>query len=340
MSRVSNRNRNRTLVITEGNHEKNKLLKLILLAFPEINISEKNIIMYESNIYSLYAKIVNEYGANWKEQDVDLPKCVAKWKNLGVKLEKQDFTNVILVFDYERQDTNFSESKICELQQYFSDINDVGQLYINYPMVESYLDIDLNHADDYEFKTYPSNFQKGAEYKTKVMKNPICEEVFLFRGLITHIEDLTGNRLLAENTAKTILSKCGTIDLQKEFYAVFNTIMSQKEATTLSFQYSALLRKMGYDTQMKSYFSHIRNRFMIITENNIRKSVAIQGGNYHIDKELLDDFYYDEMDFTTILNTQNDDSRDLLTGFINILNTSIFIISNYKFFWRELKSSL
>lgn len=340
MSKISSRRRNQTLVITEGNHEKNKLLKLILLAFPEINISENNIVMYESNIYSLYAKIVYEYGTDWQEQDVDLPKCVAKWKNLGIKLEKRDFTNVILIFDYERQDPNFSETKICDLQKYFSDISDMGQLYINYPMVESYLDIDLNNTDDYETKMYSASFQKGAEYKTSVMKNPICNEVFLFKGFTEHIERLIGDELLAEKTAIAILSKFGEPNFQESFYDILSDVLEDKDAKSLSFQYSSLLEKLGYNMQSMSYFSHIRDLFMLITECNIRKSLAIQGGDYHINRELLDEYYYEEMDFTAILDKQNRDSRDMLSGYIQVLNTAIFIISNYKFFWRKVNGDL
>lgn len=337
MSKISSRRRNQTLVITEGDHEKNMLLKLILSAFPEINISEDNIVMYESNIYSLYNKIVYEYGADWQEQDVDLPKCVAKWKHMDIKLEKRDFTNVILIFDYEHQDINFSETKILELQKYFSDINDVGQLYINYPMVESYLDIDLNNTDDYESKVYTADFQKGAKYKNAVMKNPLHKEIFLLKGLTEQIKKLTGDELLAESTAKTILSKQGEpSDLQKDFYNVFLTVLKEKDAKTLSFQYSSLLKKMKYDIGKKNYFGHIRNLFVIIAECNIRKSAAIQGGDYHIDRELLGNYYYEEMDFNVILNQQNQDSRDKLSGYISVLNTAVFIISNYKFFWHEI----
>lgn len=340
MNKISSRQRNQTLVITEGNHEKNKLLKLILLAFPEINIPENNIVMYESNIFSLYAKIVNEYGTDWQEQDVDLPKCVAKWKNLDIELEKRDFTNVILIFDYERQDTSFSENKICELQEYFCDVNDMGQLYINYPMVESYLDIDLNNTDEYESKTYTANFKKGAEYKDYILKNPICKEMFLFRSLSKHINRIIDDKLLAENTAKTILSKVGDYNFQKVFYDILSKVMEEKDATTLSHQYSSLLEKIGYNMQSKSYFSHIRDLFMIITECNIRKSAMIQGGDYNIDKRQLDDFYYEEMNFSSILDKQNQNSRNVLSGYIQVLNTAIFIISDYKFFWRDINSQL
>jgi hypothetical protein len=97
---------------------------------------------------------------------------------------------------------------------------------------------------------------------------------------------------------------------------------------------------MGYDMQAKSYFSYIRDIFMIITESNIRKALMIQGDDYHIDSEQLDDYYYEKMNLSEILKKQNKESRNKQTGFIWVLNTSIYIISNYKFFWREFNSSL
>ena len=340
MSKIMNRQRNRTLIITEGNHEKNKLIKIILLAFPEIKIPEDNIIIYESNIYNLYNKIIREYGQDWQEQDVDLPKCVAKWKNMGVKLEKIDFTNVILIFDYERQDPNFSEATICEMQKYFSDINDVGQLYINYPMVESYLDIDLKNSDDYEFRTFSADFSKGNEYKAIVKGNQVCNDVFLFHKLANRLEEIIHDKAIAENTAKNILIKFGMTDPQNEFYKIFSSVLAEKDAVSFSHHYLSILKNMGYDMQAKSYFSYIRDIFMIITESNIRKALMIQGDDYHIDSEQLDDYYYEKMNLSEILKKQNKESRNKQTGFIWVLNTSMYIISNYKFFWREFNSSL
>ena len=83
--------RNRTLIVTEGNHEKFRLLKKLLLSFPEIKIDLKNIVIYESNVYNLYEKIVSDYGSDWEEQDIDLPMSVSKWKNYPYELSKENF---------------------------------------------------------------------------------------------------------------------------------------------------------------------------------------------------------------------------------------------------------
>ena len=55
--------------------------------------------------------------------DIDLPFVISKKKNLENLCYKNDFTNIILVFDYERHDPQFSADKILRLQNYFSDAN-------------------------------------------------------------------------------------------------------------------------------------------------------------------------------------------------------------------------
>lgn len=118
--------RNQTLLIVEGNHEKNTLFWLLMKCFPEMKIEMQNVWIYGTNIYCLYDDIVKEYEEEWYDEDVDLPFIISKKENKCPICYKNDFTNIILVFDYERQDTYFSEDKIVKMQTYFSDAADVG----------------------------------------------------------------------------------------------------------------------------------------------------------------------------------------------------------------------
>ena len=134
---ISSRDRGKTLIVVEGNHEKYVLFHLLFKAFPELNILMENVWIYGTNIYGLYNLIVKEYDEDWDYLDVDLPYIISK-KKTGMDIQyKRDFTNIFLVFDYERHDPNFSEQKIIKVQEYFSDSTDVGKLYINYPMIIS-----------------------------------------------------------------------------------------------------------------------------------------------------------------------------------------------------------
>ena len=105
------RRRKRHLIIVEGNHEKNELINELLMCFPKIDIKMEDVIIYGTNIYMLYQDIENAYPRNWWEQDIDLPMIVSQKKQMAT-LYKTDFTNILIVFDYERHDPNFSEDKI------------------------------------------------------------------------------------------------------------------------------------------------------------------------------------------------------------------------------------
>lgn len=86
------------------------------------------------NIYRLYEDITKEYGDTWADDeiDIDLPFVISKKTNPEDIRYKNDFTNIILIFDYERHDTYFSEQKILDMQRIFEDSADMGKLYLNY----------------------------------------------------------------------------------------------------------------------------------------------------------------------------------------------------------------
>lgn len=335
MSDLYRRDRNKTLIITEGNHEKHKLLKLLLLSFPEINITEDNIVIYESNIYNLYNKIVKKYGDDWKEQDIDLPKDVSDWKHLDIELSKINFTNIILVFDYERHDPNFSEEIICDFQEYFSDINDNGQLFINYPMVESYVDIDINDLCKFENSRFRSNIQNGDEYKSTVRSNSKVLEIFSVLGKFTdEINDYVCDLFKAMAIAEQILKLPQTSDLRLKIFNILSLEIDEDSANTLSHKYANTIGKFSVNGD--SYFSYTRKNFFEIIISNIKKAYKLQGGMYNITLEKVKDVYFEELNLFETLLSQNLASKEISTGFIWILNTSVFIAANYTGFWNEL----
>ena len=116
---VETRRRSRSLLIVEGKHEKDELFWLVFKCFPELNIDIDDVWIYGTNIYKLYEDIVREYGRDWAkdEMDVDLPFVISKKEHPETVYYRNDFTNIILVFDYERHDPAFSEEKILEMQR-------------------------------------------------------------------------------------------------------------------------------------------------------------------------------------------------------------------------------
>ncbi|MDD3417138.1 MAG: hypothetical protein PHY47_24610 [Lachnospiraceae bacterium] len=169
------RRRRQSLFVVEGNHEKNELISLLLKIFPEIDICLEDILIYGTNIYMLYEELVHIYQENWYEDDVDLPFLVSRKKGYEMPLYKKDFNNIVLIFDYERHEPNFSEDKIMKMQEYFHDATDVGKLFINYPMIESYQDLQTIPDDTYKKRYIPVTLQPGYQYKNLVKDTMIAK---------------------------------------------------------------------------------------------------------------------------------------------------------------------
>ena len=216
---MNNVTRGQTLFIVEGHHEKNELFKLIIEIFPELSITEENIHIFGTNIYQLYQKIQEEYGEEWDDpsNDVDLPFVLNKYdsQRFGSIGRKRNYKNIFLIFDYEAQDPNFSIYKIQQLQKYFSDVTNNGQLYINYPMVESYFDLEINN--DLQFlNKYLNKIVTGKEYKASVKNNElykVFQVPFIIPNRLESIADISA--ILQYNIVSKILNCCSSESLKE-----------------------------------------------------------------------------------------------------------------------------
>lgn len=216
---MNNVTRGQTLFIVEGHHEKNELFKLIIEVFPELSITEENIHIFGTNIYQLYQKIQEEYGEEWDapSNDVDLPFVLNKYDSQRFESigRKRNYKNIFLIFDYEAQDPNFSINKIQRLQKYFSDVTNNGQLYINYPMVESYFDLEINN--DLQFlNKFLNKIVTGKEYKAIVKNNElykIFQIPFIIPKRLERIADISAT--LQHDTVSKILNCCSTESLKE-----------------------------------------------------------------------------------------------------------------------------
>lgn len=325
------RRRHRQLFIVEGNHEKNNLLKLLLGCFPELNIDIGDVIIYGTNIYQLYEDINKAYSDDWSEQDIDLPLIVSRKKNCET-LYKRDFTNILIVFDYERHHNGFSEEKIVKMQNYFKDITDVGQLYINYPMIESYQD--FSNIPDTEFinKRIPSNLQPGKEYKRRVKDNPITKMVNLYEKIDDILEDRFSfvDMSKREVCVARILNINNNKKLKHQIESILKEELNTEDLNTAKYQIESILNRYDYLRHRDSYYSFMRKQFQYIIRQNILKAYKIQTGLIKsfqcIDEEILLSLKLEE-----ILKKQNEFSRDFEKGFIWILNTCILFIPEYNF---------
>ncbi len=334
---LKNRDRKRKLLIVEGEHEKYKLFKLILQTFQEIDISiediviyETNIIedivIYETNIYVLHKQIAEYYGDEWYNEDVDLPHIIGKHNNK--KIDKNSYTNIFLIFDYERHDPYFSEDKIEKLQRYFIDSADMGKLYINYPMIESY-----QHHNPFPDAGYDELFvsvalQPGSRYKGLVKDTFIARLIDLPEKLEKLLSDRfgIGDIEACKKCTQKLLEISNPTNLLENINQVLLEFLSDSEIQVAKKQIYHWLKSKEHIQNSKSYYDYMREIFIQIVLHNISKGSKIQNINSNDNRYL-----FELLDLSKILNIQNNVSRDTITGYIWVLNTCVFIIPDYNF---------
>lgn len=155
------------LLITEGQKPDKELIEKI---FRHYSSSNKNIeiISYDTNIYRLYEEIKKEFPDDLDEISIItiLNQKIKKERIERDLLKKDEISEIYLFFDYDIQHYKFSEklgvellnSQIQEMLEYFNnESNDIGKLYINYPMVESFFKDNLGVVDIDTLTSYKSN---------------------------------------------------------------------------------------------------------------------------------------------------------------------------------------
>lgn len=329
------RKRSQNLLIVEGHHEKNKLFWLIFKCFPEININMDEVWVYGTNIYQLYNDIVKEYGEKWGEEneDIDLPFVISKKQYPGKLRYKEDFTNIILVFDYERHDTNFSEEKILEMQRCFVDAADMGRLYINYPMIESYQHLCQLPDNDFAERKISVSLQPGKKYKALVERETILGLKVDFPHRIDNLLEERFGISDAEKRKKCcnkILEISSINSMENVIDNTLQEVVAEHILLTAKYQLMDWVKKQDYVCRNLTYWKYIRNVFKQIIYHNISKANMIQYGQYQISKSKYKE-YFERLDLIEILKIQNLASKDNKTGFIWVLNTCVYFIAEYNF---------
>ena len=323
------RERNKVLLIVEGQHEKEKLLTRMLASFPEINIETNNIWIYETNIYMLISKIVREYGEDWFEQDIDLPYLIGKAKQFPFRETKKNYTNIFLIFDYERHDPNFSEQNILKMQEYFSSAEDVGKLYINYPMVESYMDFYSPPDESLKFKSVSSLIQNGSEYKNLV-KNTFVSDLIQhpFKIFDILVENYGVDVSIAKNFVEHLINRKDISTLNDFIEQQLGGFVEDKDIKTFFHQLFHMVSSLKYMENSNTYNSYMRDVFKKIVCHNVRKANRIQNGVYDCEDQFLKEIFANINEYS-ILNKQNASSDFDGNALISVLNTSVFILPEY-----------
>ncbi len=130
---------NKILFIVEG---KNDEVKYINRLFEKCNMSQKyEIVPYKTNLHNLADLLIKNDCLDESLEIKNVLKELEDSEEEKIKLS-HDFSDVILVFDFEPQQDVPRFESIRKLLKFFNNSTQNGKLYINYPMMQSYRHFD------------------------------------------------------------------------------------------------------------------------------------------------------------------------------------------------------
>lgn len=150
------------LMLVEGEKMDVKLMTHLLEVYGLNDGYE--IVSYNTNIYTLY----NQMFADHDPAAYDLVQVLkARETDANKKaIFDQAFSDILLVFDLDAHAPDFSPEKIREMVDYFQESSDMGKLYLNYPMAESFYH--MKSIPDPDYSTYTASITEGRMYKKRV----------------------------------------------------------------------------------------------------------------------------------------------------------------------------
>ena len=230
-------------------------------------------------------------------------------------------------------DSDFSEEKILEMQRCFVDPADMGKLYINYPMIESYRHLCQLPDGNFAERKITVSLQPGKEYKALVEQESILGSKVDFPH---RIDDLLEKHFGVSDVEKRekccneILEISSVNSIENVIDNVLQGVVAEHFLSTAKYQLVDWVTKQEYIHMNLTYWQYIRGVLKHVIYHNISKANRIQYGQYQIPENKYRE-YFERLDLTEILKVQNLASKDNITGFIWVLNTCIFFIAEYNF---------
>lgn len=159
------------LVLVEGEKTDVLLMDKIISSYPIFD--DYQIVSYCTNIYALYQEMMTAGQADFETTDIQLILKSREKNEEKRKLFDEKYTDVLLVFDLDPQDSRYNSDVLLALQKYFSDSSDMGKLYLNYPMVEAFYHMKSIPDDDYYHCMTTLSELKNKKYKLRVQKETL-----------------------------------------------------------------------------------------------------------------------------------------------------------------------
>ena len=245
------------LLIVEGEDTEVKILGSESHGLLSLIGTKCEIIPFKNPIYELY-------DAYKKGEYDDLVSYLRHEKGLKVDdnvLSKNAFSAIYLIFDFEPHYQKYSDEKIKELLNLFNNETELGKLYINYPMVESYYY--LKSLPDIEYNNRIINLLNfnGKKYKKEVNLNACIKKNKISPKQLCYI--IMHNY----NKAKFI---CNSDDIEINHEKVLDIQLNKKkkdnELYVLS-MFPLLVIDYNFEKTMEVLKLKLKDNFFVIEDN-------------------------------------------------------------------------
>lgn len=159
----------KVLVVVEGEKTDYRLMEQLFQIY-QLD-SEYEIIPFRTNIYVLY----NAMFRNNSPEDMDLAQTLKEREEDPERRKVLDdqYTDILLVFDMDPQDSQYSPEHLSTMQAYFSESTEMGKLYLSYPMIEAFYHLVSLPDPAFHERLVAMSELRGRHYKQRVSRETI-----------------------------------------------------------------------------------------------------------------------------------------------------------------------
>ena len=152
----------RILFICEGLEDEPAFLKRLMeVSYPALSY---RIYPYKTTIHTLASKLEMDY-PDFDSGDMDINLILREMETDEGKKKflSEKYSDIVLAFDFEPHHDRPNFKTVLRMLAYFTDSSDMGKLYINYPMMQSF-----KHFYCFPDLGYRTRFASPYRYKERV----------------------------------------------------------------------------------------------------------------------------------------------------------------------------
>ena len=162
----------KVLFITEGPVDELHLMKSICKDL-SLKTGEFEFYSYMTDFHQFSRLILS--GADKVDEDIDILLALRSHEKDAQRREilAYKYTDIYIIFDFDPHAVKPEFGKIRALASYFTDSSDMGRLFINYPMMQSYKH--LKSLPDMDYENRSVNIGQIRRYKELVSREGLSE---------------------------------------------------------------------------------------------------------------------------------------------------------------------